>query len=111
MEIKNGTYTPLREQIKGNIGGLKMYHQGWALSYYCINAKNGRYAARYFMYAERFAGKGGTGRKKGQPEDKQVMRFMKALGIYDLDEFEKDWKEFIMGLKMEEGEDFNSGHR
>jgi hypothetical protein len=110
-EIKTGTYTPLRDHINGKIGGLKMYHQGWALSYYLINAKGGRYAARYFYFIQKHAGKGGTGRKKGQPEDKLVMRFMQALGIYDIDELEKEWKEYIMGLKLEEADDFNSGHR
>jgi hypothetical protein len=110
-EFKNGTATPLREQIKENIGGLQMYHQGWALAYYLINAEGGKYAPRLFWYLDKFAGKGGTGVKKGTTEDRQVMRFMQALGIYDLDEFEKKWKEYILGLKMENAEEFRSGHQ
>ncbi len=110
QEIRNNTCTPLREQINGNIGGLQMYHQGWALSFYLINAKNGFYAPRIFNYLEKHAGKGGQGRKKGEREDKQVMRFMKAMGIYDMNEFEEDWKKFIMSLDISKSEDFKSGH-
>jgi hypothetical protein len=110
-EMKDGTYTPLRDQICGRIGGLKMYHQGWALSYYLINAKGGVYAPRLFYYLQKYAGKGGIGRKKGQREDRQVMRFMKALGIYDIDEFEEEWKKYILSLKLADGDTFNSGHR
>ncbi|MHC5039351.1 MAG: hypothetical protein ACYTHM_18750, partial [Planctomycetota bacterium] len=110
-EIKTGSYTPLRQHINGGIGGLKMYHQGWALSYYFIKGREGKYAPRYFYFLQKHAGKGGMGRKKGAPEDKRVMRFMKCLGIYDFSQFESDWKEFVMKLRLDKAEDFNSGHR
>ncbi len=110
-EIRNKTYTPLRQQINGNIDGLQMYHQGWALIYYLVNAKNGVYAPRVFTYLDKFAGKGGVGRKKGEREDRQVMRFMKAMGIRDMDEFEEDWKKFTLSLDINKSEDFNSGHK
>jgi hypothetical protein len=110
-EFKAGTYTPIEDHIDGRIQGLKMYHQGWALSYYLINAKNGKYARRLFHYLEKYAGKGGLGKKKGQRYSKQVVRFMKVLGIWDLKAFEEEWKEYILGLKVEDAEDFKSGHQ
>ncbi|MHC4597819.1 MAG: DUF1570 domain-containing protein, partial [Planctomycetota bacterium] len=110
-EMKTNSHTPLRNQINGKIGGLKMYHQGWALSYYLIKGRDGKYAPRYFYYLEKHAGKGGIGRKKGQPEDKPVMRFMKAMGIHDLDAFEKDWIKFILALDLKKAEEFKSGHQ
>jgi hypothetical protein len=110
-ELRAGTYVPMRRYILGQISGIQMYHQGWSISYYLINAKNGRYAKRFMWFLENKVGKGGQGRKKGARESKQVLRFMKALGIYDIDEFERDWKEFTLGLSLTTAEDFNSGHK
>jgi hypothetical protein len=110
-EIRNNTYTPLRDYLCGKVQGLRMYHQGWALAYYFVNAHKGKWAKRFFYYIEKHAGKGGLGRKKGAREPKQVLRFMKAMGIWNIDELEEDWKKFILALDIRKSEDFNSGHR
>jgi hypothetical protein len=98
-EIKAGTNKPIIEQIHGNIGGLQMYHQGWALVYYIVHAHNGKYA-RHWLDFVKDVGKGSAEKW-----------FKKWLGVRDLQAFEEDWKKFILALDPRKGVDLDAGHK
>ena len=61
--------------------------------YYLAKAHGGKYARRLLPFVED-AGKG-----------KSVKRFLQAFRFRKLEDFEADWKEFVMGLNPADGID------
>ncbi|GEM_PF-3366162 len=97
-DLKNGRAASLDRFVRGK--GGDPYSQGWAFVYYMMNAKDGRYT-RYWLDFLNDIGKG----------LKPMKWFRKWLGVYDLEKFEKEWKEYILALDPNRGEDQNIGHK
>ncbi|MHC5035767.1 MAG: FHA domain-containing protein [Planctomycetota bacterium] len=95
--LNNGTAASMDDFINGRKGDP--YSQGWAFVYYIVNAHKGMYARHWLSFLKDIG--------KGKPE-KWLKKWM---GIRNLAAFEKDWKEFILALDPNKGEDQKIDHK
>jgi hypothetical protein len=89
--IRTDRYAPMDLFLEGKKGNP--YTQGWSVIYYLRYAHDGKYARRLMKFVED-AGKGSTTKK-----------FKKIFRIRDIVAWEKDWREFVMGLNPADGVD------
>jgi len=96
-QIRSNRVAHLRDFIRGK--GGDPYQQGWAFIYYLAKGKDGQYAPKLHTFIQ-------EAHKKDVVE-----RFQKIFRVKDMDDFDREWREWVLALDPRKGVRMDSAHR